>query len=79
MRGSSASFLENDEKMDKVFKNSHAYAVHDNAAKGARYWRRARKRNRLRGRPADRHEMGHMTQPRCRNSHFRVETQPSLL
>jgi len=30
-----ASFLENDEKMDKFFEKSHAYAVYDNVAKGA--------------------------------------------
>jgi lipid-binding SYLF domain-containing protein len=30
-----ATFQENDEKMEKFFKNAHAYAVYDNVAKGA--------------------------------------------
>lgn len=30
-----ATFLENDEKMDRFFKKSHAYAIYDNVAKGA--------------------------------------------
>ena len=31
-----AAFLENDEKMDRFFKKSYAYAVYDNVAKGAK-------------------------------------------